>query len=235
MGCRVLPGRAITVAKIYRSQGLFTDAQSRLESCLTTLLPHDSNRCPVLCSLADVYCDLHLPNKANKLIIPEIEEEKQKIVKTKSLRRLLVALIDINIQRGLYDDALTVVEELQDTFRGLSDLDVSDQLLHCASLSLQLEFVITIHSFIQVQAYKSFEGEGFTKAVIHLSMSLAYLESGDTGEAPNAFDRAKKITSRGLRDFWIPTLTAWSQHLASRIQVLTGWDLGELYLKSSLP
>ena len=118
MECRVLPNRAITVAKNYRSQGLFTVAQSRLESCLPALLPQDLNRCQVLCSLADVYCDLHLPDKADKLILPEVEKEKQKPVKTKSLRRLLVVLLDVDIQRGLYDDAIKVVEELQNTFKG---------------------------------------------------------------------------------------------------------------------
>jgi len=234
MECRVLPSRTITVAKIYRSQGLFTDARPSLESCLRTLLPQDSNRCPLLCSLADVYCDLHLPDKANELITLEIEKERQKVAKTKSLRRLLVSLIDVDIQRGLYDNALRIVEELQDTFNELSDLDVSDQLLHVRVLVASARICHYSSRFghalrrweatlIRVQAYTSFEGEGFTYAIIHLSMSLAHLESGNDREARSAFERAKKIYSRGVRDFWIPTLAAWGQHLVVRIRSLIGW------------
>ena len=39
-------------------------------------------------------------------------------------------VIDAYIQRGLYGDALRITEGLVDIFNELSDLDVSDQLLH---------------------------------------------------------------------------------------------------------
>ena len=85
MECRVLLSRAITVAKIYRLQDLFAEARPRLERCPMTLLPQETNRCQVLCSLADVYCDLRLPDKAHGLIAREIEVERKKTRKTKSL------------------------------------------------------------------------------------------------------------------------------------------------------
>ncbi len=202
MEFRVLPSRAVTIAKIYRSQGLFTDVRSRLESCLMMLFPPDTNRCQVLCSLADVYCDLRLPDKAYKLLIPDIEKERKKVSKTKSFRRLLVTLIDTDIQRCRYDNAISIIAELGDIFNHLSNLDISDQLLHVRTLvasarichynsqfhkALQRWEVALIH----VQKSKSFEGEGFTYAIIHLSISLAHLESGDVEEAQKAFKRAE--------------------------------------------
>lgn len=234
MECRVLPSRAITIAKIYRSQGLFVEARSRLESCLMTLFPQDTIRCQVLCSLADVYCDLRLSDKAHKLLIQDIEKERKKVSKTKPFRRLLVTLIDTDIQRCRYDNAINIIAELGDTFNHMSNLDVSDQLLHVRTLvasarlchyksqfheALQRWEVALIH----VQKYKSFEGEGFTYAIIHLSISLARLESGDVEEAQEAFKRAEIIWSKGTRDFWIPTLAAWGQLLVSKIRLLTGW------------
>lgn len=236
MECRVLPSRVITVAKIYRSQGLFAEARPRLERCLTVLLPQDTNRCQVLCSLADVYCDLRLPDKAHGIIARDIENERKKVTKTKSFRRLLVAVIDAHIQRGLYGDALRIIEELEDTFNALSDLDVSDQLLHVRVLVASARichYDSLFHQALQkwevaltyVQTYKSFEGEGFTYAVIHLSISLAHLESGNAEKAREAFQRAEMICSRGMRDFWIPTLAAWGRFIVSRIQSLTGWTV----------
>ena len=68
-----------------------------------------------------------------------------------------------------------------------------------------------------MQTYESFEGEGFTYAIIHLSISLAHLESSNPGEARKGFERAEEIYSKGMRDFWIPTLAAWGQLIVSRI------------------
>ena len=236
MECRVLPSRAVTIAKIYRSQGMFADARSGLENCLTTLFPQDTNRCQVLCSLADVYCDLRLPDKAHNLLIPEVEKERKKASKTKSFRRLLVTLIDTNIQKCHYDDAIGIIAELGDTFNHLSNLDVSDQLLHVRSLvasaricHCQSQFREALRrwevALSHVQKYKSFEGEGFTYAIIHLSISLAHLESGDIETARKAHERAEMICSRGMRDFWIPTLAAWGQLMGMKIRSLTGWEI----------
>ena len=147
---------------------------------------------------------------------------------------MLVVLIDSDIQRRLYGNALRIIEELGDTFNGLSDLDVSDQLLHVRVLVASARICHYVSQFDQalqkweaalvyVQTYKSFEGEGFTYAIIHLSISLAHLESGNTGEAWKAFDCAKKICSRNVRDFWIPTLADWVRFIATSIQSLTGW------------
>ena len=234
MECRVLPSRAVTIAKIYRSQGMFADARSRLESCLRTLFPQDANRCQVLCSLADVYCDLRLPDKAHKLLVPEVEKERKKASKTKSFRRLLVTLIDTDIQKCRYDDAISIIAELGDTFDHLSNLDVSDQLLHVRTLVASARIChcqSQFHEALQrweialsyVQKYKSFEGEGVTYAIIHLSISLAHLESGDIEAARKACKHAEMIYSRGMRDFWIPTLAAWGQLMGLKIRSLTGW------------
>jgi hypothetical protein len=51
----VLPGRQVTLSKIYRPQGHFAGVRSSLESCLKILLPQDISRIQVLCGIADVY------------------------------------------------------------------------------------------------------------------------------------------------------------------------------------
>ena len=52
-----------------------------------------------------------------------------------------------------------------------------------------------------MQTYESFEGEGFTYAIIHLSISLAHLESSNPREARKGFERAEEIYSKGMRIF----------------------------------
>lgn len=39
-----------------------------------------------------------------------------------------------NVQKCYYDDAISIIAELEDTFNPLTSLDVSDQLLHVRSL-----------------------------------------------------------------------------------------------------
>ena len=182
-----------------------------------------------------MYYDLRLSDMVYKLLIPEIEKERKKVSKTKSFRRLLVTLIDTNIQRYRYDNTISIIAELGDTFNHLSNLDVSDQLLHVRTLvasaricHCQSQFHEALQrwevALIHMQKYKSFEGEGFTYAIIHLSISLAHLESGDVEEARKAFKRAEMICSRGMRDFWIPTLAAWGQLMGLKIRSLIGWE-----------
>ncbi|PVH90945.1 hypothetical protein DM02DRAFT_664503 [Periconia macrospinosa] len=229
---RALPARTLTISKIFRSQGMFPDARRRLELCLDH--PQAMNRSQVLCNLADVYCDLDLPGKADDLISPEVEGGRKRATKMKAFRRFLVSAMDIDIQRRLYDDASTTVRELEGIFNDLRNLDTSDQLLHvrvlvasariCHFRSQFLEAVqkweVALH---HVRNYRSFRGEGFTYAVIHISKSLAYLKIGERGEARVSFNRGKEILQGRVRDYWIPTLAAWAEDVFAKIKLMTGW------------
>lgn len=192
---RVLPSRTVTMCKIFRSQGMFPDARERLELCL--LHPQDMNRPQVLCNLADVYCDLTLPEKAEELIGPEVEREKEHH-KSESIQTFSGLCNRRYIQRRLYDDASTTINELEGVFNKLHNLDISDQLLHARVLVASARICHFRSQFLEgiqrwevalhhVQNYRSFEGEGFTYAVIHLSKSLAYLKVDSRGEARVSF------------------------------------------------
>lgn len=113
-------------------------------------------------------------------------------------------------------------------------MDVSDQLLHVRILvasaricHVRNQFLEAIRrwdiALIHVHKYGSFEGEGFTYAVIHLSKSLAYLEIGDHGGAAVSFHRGNEILRSGIRDYWIPTLVAWAEEISRKTQSIAGW------------
>jgi len=237
MECRVLPGQAVTVAKIHRSQGTFAEAQASLESCLKLLLPQDVNRIQVLCSLADMYCDLGFPEEACAKLTPEIEIERIKGMQGKAFRRLLVSAIDADVGKRSYGSGERTVGEVQAIFSGLSNLDVSDQLLHVRVLIASARIVYYKSHFSEaqrkwedaldhVQRYASFQGEGFTYAAIHLSICLVHIERGNNRDGREAFECAEKILCMSVRDFWIPTLaTRWIPDILARVKTLTGWEL----------
>lgn len=58
------------------------------------------------------------------------KKERKKVTKTKSFKRLLIATINIDIQRDYYDNTLNIIEELKDIFNELLNLNINDQLLH---------------------------------------------------------------------------------------------------------
>jgi tetratricopeptide (TPR) repeat protein len=235
MECRELPRKAVVVAKIFRSQGNFAEVRTTLERCFETLRPQDSNRFQVITGLADVYCDLGLAEKAFAKVAPEIEIEENKGSRGKSYRRLLVSAIDADLGQRLYENAERAIQKVESIFSDLSNLDVSDELLHVRALVAsaricyyKLQFPEALRKWevalVHVQKYKSFNGEGFTYAGIHLSICLAYLEIGNSTEGWNSFRRADIIFYRGMRDFWIPNFaTRWLPDVQARIETLAGW------------
>ena len=234
MELSILPSKTVTSCKVFRSQGFFKNARESLEMCLKFLDPRDPIRSQVLCQLADVYDDLRLPEMADKLLASEIEIGRKKATKTKAFRRFLVSAVDASMLQQRYDDANTVIEELERIFSKLNDLDVSDQLLHVRILvasarisQIRFQFREAIRKWEialrHVYGYKSFEGEGFTYSAIHLSISLAFLEAGEHEEAEASFNRGKAILDRGVRDYWIPTFAMWVGHVLSKLQSMARW------------
>ena len=231
---RVRASRAATICKIFRAQGLFEDARKRLEICLRLFELQGMDNIRVRCSLADVYCDLRLPSEARRLIAPELEKEREKLLKSKALRRLLASMIDTDIQLCYYEDARKTIDAFEGILDGLSNLDVSDQLLHVRVLLASAKVYQCNSQFVQairawkvalahVQKYDSFKGKGFTYAVVHLSLSLAYLGIGDRKEAWASFDCAATTLPREEHDHWIPTLSAWAADTSSEVQSWVGW------------
>ncbi len=162
------------------------------------------NRIQVLCSLTDAYCDLGLPKKAYAILAPEIETERTKARRGKPFRRLLVSEIDASLGQSLYSDAARTIQEVMSIFSNLSNLDVSDELLHVQALVASARIAYYESQFSEaikrwgialdhVQRYGSFVGEGFTYAVIHLSICLAHLESNNITNGWESFQRAERI------------------------------------------
>jgi tetratricopeptide (TPR) repeat protein len=235
MECSVFLPRAQTTSKVLRSQELFDEARKTLESCLEHPLQGPS-RPQFICQLADVYVELDLPRRASELLVPEIEMERKKAKKSKALRRFLVSATDSYIQSQCYGNAIATAKELNSIFDELRYLDVSDELLHIRVVVASARMCYSCSQFTDsirywqyalrlVRDYKSFKDEGFTYAVIQLSMSLAYLELGLHDEAKSSFDSGKAVWPAVERDYWIPKFAVWSGTVISEIKSLTSWEI----------
>jgi tetratricopeptide (TPR) repeat protein len=231
MGWTTVRPRVLTSSKIYRSRGNFRAARDTLELCWkTSQYDHETIYPRVLCQLLDVYSDLGLSDMSRSMIAPVLEKYEGRVP-----RRVLVSSIDIDVQRGHYRDARETIEKLRKVFDARRPLNISDELLHIRSLiasarisHLGAEFDDALESWKVVldhaQRYQSFAGEGFTYAVIHLSLSLVYLKLNEHDAAVISFKHGARILKEQKRDFWIPTLPTWMQYVASEIHSNYGWS-----------
>jgi hypothetical protein len=226
------PSQTLTSCKIYRSRGTFEVAKTTLEMCLDAVRKHNANS-PiyprVLCQLMDVFSDLQQPHQSDKLIATASEKYTDG-----AMRRIRVSSVDADLLQNRYENATKTIHELRKVFEKQKPLNVSDELLHIRLLvaaarisHLQDKFLEALHGWESVldhaQRYMSFRGEGFTYAVVHMSMSLAYLQLNDQHGAVQSFTEGKRILGQTKRDYWIPTLPTWLDYISSRICSTIGW------------
>lgn len=240
MELRVVQSKVVLFAKHYRFRGQFTEAQYFLEKSLGIIPPEDISRYQVVANLADIYCELCLPNEASIIVTPEIEALRNCGKRGKAIKRLILASIEADIGRGWFEEAERSIEEMIVCFSRMVDCDISEQLFHVRTLIASARIAHCKSQFFEalgrwetslkcVRKYASFKNTGFTCAVIHLSLSHAHLEIGNNNEGRTAFEFAEKIFQMETRDFRIPILaTSWLEFVLSRIYTLTKWAQSEM-------
>ena len=98
--------------RIWRYEGEFTHARICLEECLKKI-PNDISRYHVMHHLADVYCELGFPMKAEKLVLDKINELRaQGKQHSKQFRRLALPLLEAFIQQRSLEAAENILKEL---------------------------------------------------------------------------------------------------------------------------
>ena len=91
-------------------------------------------RYQVLCSLADIYCNMSLLDIAYEILTLEIEAQRRISTQKKAIGRLLVASIYADLKQFLYPNVERTFQEVKGNFSKLSNLNVSNQLLHVHAL-----------------------------------------------------------------------------------------------------
>lgn len=138
-----------------KGQGYFNEAKQCFECCLAVDGLHESKRVLIKSNLADLYCELdYLQRKkcnsnnleqyvapeisfldnAEEMIKPEIECLKARGQHPKGFRRLLLALIEVEIRRYRFVNAESLITEILGIYSKLTEPDIIDRLGHVRAL-----------------------------------------------------------------------------------------------------
>lgn len=231
-GCefQVIRLKNTVLGRVSRYLGDFLHAQYCLNSCLMTIST-ETSRYHVMHHLADVYCELKLPEKAEELVKKDIEELKScGKQRSKAFRRLLLPLAEAYIEQRGFEEARAVLLQLSGIFDGIVGHNVSDQLDHVRSIlglvrvayheSRWSEALQSSEQALHlVQTYKTFSDGNFYRGVIFLFRTIIFFELGQLLESQRAFASAK-LCDQGPRHF-IPGIGTYVlQPLRSRVESL---------------
>ena len=200
---QVIRQKNTALGRLWRYQGDFVLARQYLNTCLKPVRP-ETSRYHVIHHLADIHCELEIPDAAAKLIEADIIELKvRKRLRSKAYRRLMLPLAESDIQRQRYAEAKATLLLLNNVFRELTNPNISDQLNHVRSELGLIRIAIAESNWQEAldcseyaldltQRYKTFSKGNFYIGVIYLFRALIYHELGrplQSGEASSRADR----------------------------------------------
>lgn len=227
---QVLRLKNTVVGRLSRYQGDFPHAEYCLKACLQTIRT-ETSRFHIMHHLADVYCELGLAGKAEKLLVKDIEDLRVRgKQRSKAFKRLLLPFAEACLEQRKLQEARAALSELCVIFDGTQGHDVSDQLDH-VRLTLGLVRVAYHESrwsealessqkaFDLAQKYKTFSDRNFYIGVILLFRTVIYSELEQLSESQRAYASAM-LCDKGPWHFLPGIGTYVLQSLMSRIESL---------------
>ncbi|KAH8591874.1 hypothetical protein B0O99DRAFT_597720 [Bisporella sp. PMI_857] len=129
---QVLRAKNTVYGRISRYKGNFDHSKHCLEQCLPMTMEGYHH---IMHHLADVYCELRIPVRAEELVLREFEKLRTAGKKsTKAFRRLGMSLSEAYIEQKKFEPAKIILPELHEIFEGILDPDIADQLGHVRSV-----------------------------------------------------------------------------------------------------
>ena len=238
-------------ARILRGEGRFDEASHCLERWLATAQLPARKRPLAISLLSDVYCELdflqqedscqsvpqsiNYLEKGREIVEQELDRGREQGQPPQSLRRLLLALLEINIRQECHDEAKSIIKQLLGVYSKIPDPDINDKLGHVRTLIARAR-TTEVHemepqwnvALLQNRAYNPLEEDVFTCGVIYLFITLARLCQEDCDGARRIFETAKEVIRRKAPHFLMPGMgTYLLDSVRSNILSMTGWTLPE--------
>jgi tetratricopeptide (TPR) repeat protein len=227
---QVLRMKNTVIGRLSQYQGDFPYAEHCLKTCLQTI-PTETSRFHVMHHLAGVYCEQGLAEKAEELLIKDIEDLRARgKQRSKAFKRLLLPFAEACLEQRKMKEARAALSELGVIFDGADGHDVSDQLDHVRSILGLVR--IAYHesqwsealessqkAFVLAQKYKTFEDRSFYIGVILLFRTVIHFELGQLPESQRAYASAM-LYDQGPWHFLPGIGTHVLQLLISRIKSL---------------
>lgn len=221
-----------TAGRVLRGQGNFKEARVCFEVCLQTDGLSQSKHCLILSALADVYCELSYAEsdpsflvRAGAMVKPKIDEVRSsRRQHLKGYRRLLLSLVEVQINQHQYSDAETDIKELLDTYEKLRSPDMVDRLGHVRALVAFARICTRPAMALQRwkdalfynSLYNPWEEEVFTCGVVYLFLAVIWHRLGDRANSLGNLGRAVHVLQQRQPQHLIPGLgtyvygQAWS-------------------------
>ncbi|OCT52740.1 hypothetical protein CLCR_09568 [Cladophialophora carrionii] len=199
--------------RLSRYAGDFPHAAECLLLCLETV-KNTAGRYHHKHHLADVYCELQSPSEAQNLLNDDIEQLKTTNKRqSKAFRRLQLSFAEACILQKNFQGAESVLKQLEERFRQLSDQDITDQLGHVRSMfgllridCYQRRWLSALERtdkvFNLMQEYQTFSTDSFHKHISLLFRAVILDELGQREQSLAAYQSAKAFKDSPI--YFIP-------------------------------
>ncbi|KAI9168011.1 hypothetical protein HJFPF1_04155 [Paramyrothecium foliicola] len=228
----------VLASKFLLSIGDFEAAKASLEHYLALNLsePQRTNTHRLVVGrLAETYSELHDFDRAIQTVEPHLEklDESRKIGRPD--RRLRLALIEANIEKGIFDHSGAILAEIAASEPSDRD-DVVEQLLtirrliaEARTVHLQCHYDKALdcwkHIQVLIDQYQQFKSRYyFVLAVVHVSIAHARLNLDKIEDAEQSWSEAIGILKTNRCEFCLPGFaTLWLRKLVKEIHQSRGW------------
>ena len=240
-----------TTGRILRGEGRFDEARRCFEGCLTTAGLPTSKRFLIISYLSDVYCELDYIqrnnasqltlhssylNKGKEAVQQEIDCARAVGKPSKSFRRLLLSLTEIEIRQERFDGAECIISELLGIYSKIAEPDVDDRVGHVRTLIARARLSQSSEAewhwnaaLLQNRAYNPDEEEVFTCGVIYLFISCVRFQQDNVDGSRGTFKKAIEVIRRKRPQFLMPGIgTYLFDAVRSGLQSRVGFILPEI-------
>lgn len=229
----VVQSRAVTLARILKSQGCFEEALALLEKLFNGLtddeyLVSTGWQMVMFSNLADLYCEVGRPKEAEAALEAEL-----KVIfahgweNISTGRRLQLSLVESFIRRGMFEIAESCLTRLVPQYASLTEPDMIQGTGHFMTLvglarvlHLQSRWDEALAHWKQASdLIEKFDWpKGFNYGLVLYSMAQVLYQTGDLDGSKDTLEKAKASLETENRKYWIVGLgTYWYDYVVTEL------------------
>ncbi|EEP78060.1 predicted protein [Uncinocarpus reesii 1704] len=226
--------RDITLGKILRFRGLFTEAHTLLDRILQGCLLEDYFEGTgwyrvLLSEVADLLCELNQPDEAEKLLLHELNPMRERGTQNIATgRRLQLSLAETYLQRNMFAEAEELLLELQRAFSlsgepgynvKFNNFRVWSSLARNSHKQLEWERALPRwREALSALGALGLDGS-FNAGIVRCSIAHALLMTACETESASMLQEAKTNMATDDRVYWIPMFNSnWHEYIIKTIE-----------------
>lgn len=237
--------------RILKGKGHFAEAKRCFEGCLATPGLTKSKRTIAICHLSEIYCELDYVtqnpvselgsqlqylSQGRVIIQSQIACDGTYDQDSRNLRRLLLALTEIEIRQGRSDEAERWINKLLGIYSTIEEPNIDDKVGHVRTLMARAR-ISELHeaenkwtdALLRNKIYNPVEEEVFTCGFIYLCIASVRSRLGDIANSREMFQRAERVIRKKRPQFLMPGVgTYLFDTVRSELKSMAGLVLQEI-------